>query len=357
MARARAALAIGLAIAAGAVALSGRSDDGLRASWALPGLPGPLLGKEATQADRRWLRHARPLDEAAPEWARRLYLRSLLVLRALTDRRRGAVAAGFRDGWAYVWPRDASAVAIAFASAGYPGEARRVVHFLLTLDLDAAARFSGTGVPVPGRDAQGDATGWVIAAARAAGIRLPASRHAWRDLADYQEKDPGDYVANAIASSAPVTAFRAWRGLVRVAGDPASGLDSAVAWGVRPFPHHALFPTIRRSLRRLLAERKGRFGIVPSEDWPNEDPWTAPTAWTAWAFAALATDERASGRPVLARSDRRTALRLIGDLRRAATPLGLLPERVDAHTGIPRSTTPLAWSHAFAVLALRQLWP
>ena len=45
------------------------------------------------------------------------------------------------------------------------------------------------------------------------------------------------------------------------------------------------------------------------------------------------------------------------DLRRAATPAGALPERVDARTGIPRSTTPLAWSHAFAILALRQLWP
>jgi GH15 family glucan-1,4-alpha-glucosidase len=44
-------------------------------------------------------------------------------------------------------------------------------------------------------------------------------------------------------------------------------------------------------------------------------------------------------------------------LRRAATPTGLLPERVDAETGAPRSTTPLAWSHAFAILALRELWP
>jgi GH15 family glucan-1,4-alpha-glucosidase len=47
----------------------------------------------------------------------------------------------------------------------------------------------------------------------------------------------------------------------------------------------------------------------------------------------------------------------MADLRRAATPLGLLPERVDARTGAPRSTTPLTWSHAFAILALRELWP
>ncbi len=47
----------------------------------------------------------------------------------------------------------------------------------------------------------------------------------------------------------------------------------------------------------------------------------------------------------------------MAELRRAATPTGMLPERVDARTGIPTSTTPLAWSHAFAILALRQLWP
>ena len=59
----------------------------------------------------------------------------------------------------------------------------------------------------------------------------------------------------------------------------------------------------------------------------------------------------------MAPADREAALRLMADLRRAATPLGLLPERVDAHTGLPTSTTPLAWSHAFAILALRELWP
>ena len=36
---------------------------------------------------------------------------------------------------------------------------------------------------------------------------------------------------------------------------------------------------------------------------------------------------------------------------------GLLPERVGAATGIPRSTTPLGWSHAFSSLALEQLFP
>jgi GH15 family glucan-1,4-alpha-glucosidase len=45
--------------------------------------------------------------------------------------------------------------------------------------------------------------------------------------------------------------------------------------------------------------------------------------------------------------------RLLAELRNAATPQGALPERVDASDGHPTSTTPLAWSHAFAILALR----
>ncbi len=340
-------------------------------------------GPAAARADRRWVAGARPLGDGAPGWARRMYVRSLLVLRALTDRRTGAAAAGARDGWAYVWPRDASTVAIALASAGYRAEARRVVRFLRGLDLEAAARFHGDGTPVDGRAAQGDAAGWVAAAARAVGLpllRVPdanrPARSGWRDRADYQEGPPGNYLANALASlpaDGPksgdighISAHRRGEGeiralfatpnglLARRTDDPDLEVDSAGAWAVRPFPHPALFPLVRRSLHRLLDEREGRFGIVPSEDWPGADPWTAPTAWTAWALAALATT-REPAAP--SRRDRRAALRLLGDLRRAATPAGLLPERVDARTGIPRSTTPLAWSHAFAILAIRALWP
>lgn len=310
--------------------------------------------------------------------------------------------AGAPAGWAYVWPRDAGAVAIALASAGYREEARRIVRFLLALDLDAAARFDRDGEPVEGRAAQGDAAGWVAAAARAAGVRAArasgaAARAAglqaahatsmearlqaldWRDRADYQEKDGGDYLGNAIASTAAARPEGGWqgdestprseawiertfgtqRGLLRVAGNPDSGLDSAAAWAVRPFSTPALYPEVRRTLLRLVAERETRFGLLPSEEWDGgEDPWTAPTAWTAWALAALANGEGkgAAGREAGRGRARRAALTLMADLRRAATPLGLLPERVDAQTGRPSSTTPLAWSHAFAILAIRELW-
>jgi hypothetical protein len=314
-----------------------------------------LGARDVVRATPHWLAAARPLGDGAPWWARRMYARSLLVLRAFTDRRSGAVIAGAREGWAYVWPRDAGAVAIALASSGYGAEARRIARFLLGLDLAAAARFHTDGTPVEGRAAQGDAAGWVAAAARAAGLRAAVAPRPWRDIADYQEVDSGDYLANALAAGAvegrasqDEEAIQALfetpaATLAREAGDPASGLDSAAAWAVRPFPHPALYPLARRTLLRLAAG-SGHFGIVPSQRWGGGvDPWTAPTAWTAWSLAAL--------------GERHAALQLMAALRRTATPDGMLPERVDARTGTPTSTTPLAWSHAFAVLALRQLWP
>jgi hypothetical protein len=320
---------------------------------------------------RRWIARARVLGPGAPAWARAMYGRALFALRALADRRTGAVAAGVRDRWAYVWPRDAGAAAIALASAGYRPEARRVARFLLGLPLEAAARFDGRGEPVPGRGPQGDAAGWVAAAARAAGEphptpagdrRIELDRYRWRGRPDYQEGPAGDYLGNALASSfggpaarrAALRAFVKPGGLlVRDADDPGSGLDSAAAWAVRPFPLPGLFGAARRTMLRLV-DGGGRLGVLPSQNWGHgEDPWIAPTAWTAWSLATLAGIER--GRA--AARDRAAALALLADLRRAATPAGLLPERVDARTGVPASTAPLAWSEAFAILAMRRLWP
>ncbi|MGD9736441.1 MAG: glycoside hydrolase family 15 protein [Solirubrobacterales bacterium] len=341
---------------------------------------------EAVEGGRRWLGRARGLGAGAPGWARAMYRRSLLVLRALTDRRTGAVAAGARDGWAYVWPRDAATAALAYAAAGYRGEARRVAGFLSRLGtgIARAARFDGAGAPVPGRGPQGDAPGWVAVAKRAAypDTQIVITATGWLELPDYREGSAGTYLANAIAAlgglpapaapaargpgAAPgalgadgtksgryftksahrraiVAEFGTARGLVREAGDPSSGLDSAAAWAVRPFSSPALYPAARRTLLHLAAEATP-YGITPGEGWRGGvDPWTAPTAWSAWSLGAL--------------GERRAALRLLADLRRAATGAGALPERVDARTGVPRSTTPLLWSHAFAVLALRQLWP
>lgn len=306
--------------------------------------------REVAAADRRWLAGSTPLAAGAPAWARAMYERSLLVLRALTDARTGAMAAGLREAWSYVWPRDAATTALALEAAGHRDEATRIARFLTRLELSAGARFLGDGsVVADGRVAQGDAGGWVNVARRAAGLsRDQPAGPGWRGRPDYGERsgDDGDYVANAIAAGVGAeriaSTFAGARGtLVRRAHEPGSELDSAVAWAVRPFPRPALFGSAEHTLD-AVGETAGPFGVEPHTRWPGEDPWTAPTAWVAWADAAL-------GR-------RGAALAHVERLRRAATPAGLLPERVDADSGLPSSTTPLGWSHAFAVLVLSELF-
>jgi hypothetical protein len=298
-------------------------------------------------------RRTRPLGRDAPPWARRLYRRSLRVLIALTDPRSGAMIAGERDEWDYVWPRDAAAGAIALGAAGLRPEARRVVGFLGGLDVAGAARFNPDGTRVPGRSAAGDGEGWIAAARRAVAsgsVRIgrpirstePHGPPAfpWSDRQDYGENVSGDLVGNAIASGAPAAEieqrFATSRGLTREAGDEA--LDSAAAWAVTLFPQPILRRAVRRTLLSLTAESTP-YGIPPIEGWTPGEVWTAPTAWSAWALIVL--------------GDRRAADRLLAELHRAETPSGTLPERLDARTGAPTSTTPLAWSHAFAILALR----
>jgi hypothetical protein len=303
-------------------------------------MPAPYFAQSQVPP-RTWLHESLPLAAGAPGWARRMYARSLLVLRAMTNPRTGAEIAGARPGWEYVWPRDASAGAIALAASGHRSEARKVAGFLLGLDLGAAARFEPNGDPVPWRPAAGDATGWVAAAAGATGLPGPAPSD-WRGHQDYGENTEGDLLGNAIAAGAPdvVTRFMTPRGLARQAGG--HDLDSAAAWAVVPFESPGLEAAARKTLLSLAAE-SSRFGITPMEGWTSGQAWTAPTAWSAWALARL--------------GEKRAADRLLGDLRRAATPAGTLPERVSTTDGAPLSTTPLAWSHAFAALALLERYP
>ena len=294
-----------------------------------------------------------PLGPAAPRWARRLYRRSVQVLIALTDRD-GALVAGERDGWDHVWPRDAAAGAMALQASGLQPEARRVVSFLGRLDLDDSARFHPDGSRVPGRPAAGDGEGWVGTAERTVSgtVRIggglattdPHGSGDWRDRQDYGENVTGDLLGNAIAAGAPAAEIEARfltpRGLVREKGT--DDLDSAAAWAVTAFPSRGLRGPVRTTLLRLTRESK-LFGIPPIQGWTPGEVWTAPTAWSAWALVEL--------------GERRAADRLLAELHRAETPNGTLPERVDATTGQPTSTTPLAWSHAFAILALRARYP
>ena len=319
------------------------------------GMPSPHFGDAGSGAFSAAgvRKRIAPLEPEAPDWARRFYSRSIRVLVALTDPRSGALIAGERDGWDYVWPRDAAAGAIALETAGLHAEARQVVAFLSGLELEGAARFYPDGSRVPGRAAAGDGEGWAATARRAVADgwdrTLPASGpyatemqqgRAWRDRQDYGENVTGDLIGNAIAAGAPASEiagrFGTPHGLAREEGG--GELDSAAAWAATVFLNPGLRGAVRATLLQLTRDSR-RYGIPPIESWTRGEVWTAPTAWSAWALVEL--------------GEVRSADRLLDELRRAQTADGTLPERVDAATGIPTSTTPLAWSHAFAILALR----
>lgn len=309
---------------------------------------------------RRALAEAVDLAPDAPAWAHHLHQRSVLTLLALSDRTTGAAPAGLRDHWHYIWPRDAATTALALSEAGLKERANTVADFIARLDAEHAARFTRDGRPVDdGRHEQGDSAGWARLARQVRAGTGPGDAPAlsWRGQGDYGERDDdrGDYLANAIVAGAPAAEIEAEFAreglLLREAGGEASfhmpgeagqALDTAAAWAVRPFPRPALFPLVRRTLLNQ-ARTAGPYGLFPASDWTGRDPWTAATASTAWSLAVL--------------GERQQALRLMRAVNRAATPLGLLPERADIENGLPRSTTPLAWSHAFALLALQELWP
>jgi hypothetical protein len=341
----RSALAIAAAMLV-AVSVSGATEQ--QPEPIRTAVPGPHFGAAASGPFSKASISAalRPLGLEAPAWARRLYRRSIRVLIALSDPRSGAMIAGERNGWDYVWPRDAAVGAIALEAAGLHAEARRVASFLAGLDLDGAARFHPDGSRVPGRTAAGDGEGWVAAAERTVlasariGRTTQDSPVGWPDRQDYGENVTGDLLGNAIASGVSAreieSRFFTRRGLVREEGG--DELDSSAAWAATVFPSRGLRPVVRKTLLAFTVASTS-YGIAPIEGWSPGEVWTAPTAWSAWALTNLGTT--------------RAADRLLASLRRAATPAGTLPERVDAHTGEPTSTTPLAWSHAFAILALR----
>ena len=292
----------------------------------------------------RWLARAEPLGPGAPPWARRMYARSLLVLRALTDAAAAPSAAGARDRWAYVWPRDAAAVAIALADAGY--RPRRAASSASSRARPRdGARFRGDGEPVTdGRALPGDAAGWVRAAARGRRARRPpplagppgAAAATTASAAD----DSGDYLANAIAAGVPArrdpSLFGgAARAACRRAGDPESGARLGRRLGGAAVPATRRFSATRASLLALAAERGGRYGIEPhrglarTEPGPRPPPG-APGAWRRWASAT----RRCDCSPRVRRAATPPARSPSGSTRPAACPLrrprsaGRMPSRL-----------------------------
>lgn len=347
-------------------------------------------------ADRDWLAGGIIPGHGTPYHA--MAERALLDLRALTGPT-GALIAAPVTAWKHVWPRDASFAAAAYAVAGHDREAAEVLGFLADVapwDGEWEARYLADGSgPPDDRPKQLDSAGWVlwavwlvsrevepdvaaevldelrpavIASANAIvrslgddGLPAPSS--------DYWEKDESDLTLGVAAPAslglraalalAPLIGVEdpfVWTNAARRLDHaierefaphgyprtlPDGGADAAVTFLAPPFaPATAQVTDAVRATEIALRVPNG--GHRPGEAWRKDVDvaWTPETALLALAMAG--------------NGDHADADRLLTFLDTYRTPLGSLPEKVDAEAA-PASVAPLAWTSSLVLLTLAEL--
>lgn len=313
----------------------------------------------------------------------------------------GAAVAAWSEKWRYVWPRDASFVAVALARTGHVDDALEILGFLDRVqspDGSFQARYlpDGSGPP-DDRGVQTDGTGWVMWAsglvlaeitdpeerAEAAEELLPlvqrSARHAISLVArdglppaspDYWEV-PEDTLTlgtvaplvaglqqaavvleladdDALAQSAFEASVRSKVAVIR--GFGATGFarhldgghaDAASAFLLPPFLTSAV-PGVDAAWRAsATAMVRPANGLAPGAGWRDDGvSWTPQTSLYAWVAAENGDTELADG--------------WLSFLDTHRTPSGSLPEKVLAD-GSPAAVAPLGWSAACVLLALDAL--
>ncbi|NDO88027.1 glycoside hydrolase family 15 [Cellulosimicrobium cellulans] len=368
---------------------------------AAAGLLDPDRAHDAAAASRAWLASGVVPGADGPFAA--LGEAALLDLRALTldD---GAALAAPSPRWRYVWPRDASFTAAAFARTGHVADARDVLGFLARVQEDDGsfhARYlpDGSGVP-DDRGLQSDGVGWVLWAADVVLEETPATDRpevaaelrplvdAATDHAlslvdgedplppassDYWEVEP---TSLTLGTAGPLLAgLEAAADVYAVAGETDRATEATLAaarlrmaversFGSQGYPRHVtggardastafVLPPFqpeplagadaawRESVTEML---RPAGGLAPGAGWRDDGiSWTPQT--TLYALAASSSSDPDD------RADAREWLRWVDDHRTAS---GAIPEKVLAD-GSPAAVAPLSWSSALVVLALVEL--
>ncbi|GIG24029.1 glycoside hydrolase family 15 [Cellulomonas denverensis] len=309
----------------------------------------------------------------------------------------GAAVAAWSPYWRYVWPRDASFVAVALAQTGHLSDALEILDFLARVqepDGSFQARYlpDGSGDTPDDRGEQTDGVGWVLWAsaqvvaaapdpvATATELRPLVDRtaaHAERLVAgdglpaaspDYWEVPEDELTLGTVA---PVLAglegaveiyavlgdegradsAREAAALTRDAvqeefadyGRYAGGdqADAASAFTLPPFQPVALDGALEawQDSAGLMARPAG--GLAPGAGWRQDGiSWTPQTSLYALTAASNGQTDQAI-----------TWLNWLDDHR---TDLGALPEKV-LDDGSPAAVAPLAWTAACVVLAVAAL--
>ncbi len=356
--------------------------------------------KAEAAAGERWL-SAGVVPGSGP-LMRSMATRALLDLR-LSLRPDGAVVAGWRARWRYVWPRDASWVAVALADTGHYDDAFQILRFLRRVQLPNgtwAARYwpNGSGPVRDGRPSELDADGWVPWAVwewLAAAQHGPASeRLAVRpQLAVLwpMVRAAADAAARSLTSDGlPHPSMDYWEDSVQVTLGTSAPLLSGLRAAADMAAGRGALGLARRwalAARRLAAAMNAAFGRYGYHRLPYQrSGWDAAAAFLGPPFAPASP---LIGRAVLAAQraltlpdggvtpgtnwpgdrasawtpetaafalydaesgDHLAAAGILTWLARHRTRLGELPERVT--NGQPASVAPLAWTDAAVLLAL-----
>ena len=325
---------------------------------------------------------------------------ALLDLRALVldD---GAAVAGLSARWRYVWPRDASFVAVALARTGHLEDAVGVLEFLQGVQhrdgsFEARYRPDGSGPP-DDRGIQADGTGWVLWATRAVLAELPdrstrrataerlaglvdrSTRHilALTDRPDSLPPPSSDYwevgesrltlgtaapLLSGLHAAAEVQAVLGRRTAARQAAARAGELrdavvrtfgprfgryadgqhaDAASAFALPPFQPEPLPGALTAWRRSAAAMARPAGGLAPGEGWKDDGvSWTPQTSLYGWVAATV--------------GDRAQAEHWLAWIDAHRTASGAIPEKVLAD-GSPAAVAPLAWSAACTLLTLVEL--
>ncbi|MGW7685715.1 glucoamylase [Kribbella sp. NPDC054772] len=390
-----------------------RDDSGRRGRWYPVVVIAVLLSVLAAGAISNLVRHPQPRlvaegipgrPSALPASSRSSDKYDDLVRHALADLDgltlpNGAALAGWDGPWRYVWPRDASFVAVARCAIGQYDQALDVLSFLDRVRPSAGrweARYTDSGGLVgDGRSQQLDGSGWVLWATwfcHAGGKYWDLVRQSADQIikelgsdglpapsSDYWERPESELTLGTVAplltglrsavriatdQQHPAEAAR-WRSALDTlskATDKTFGPDyprtpaqatSFVEPGVAPIsldggadaivtvlgpPFAPARPVVTTAINRthaVLTQPNG--GVTPGEDWRADGvSWTPQTALFALSAAA--------------RGDKATANSLLSWLDQHRTSTGALPEKVNRDLQ-PAGEAPLGWTAALVVLA------
>lgn len=327
---------------------------------------------------------------------------ALLDLRALTTEH-GGVLAGPSTNWRYIWPRDASFVAVAYTATGHPTDAIAILEFLQEVqeaDGSFHARYlpDGSGVPDE-RGLQTDGSAWVLwaldrllTAAPELGLDAEQLREQFTPMIERST----DYLLGQISTSTglPLPSADYWERqesqvTLGTAAPVLAGLEASErihrGAGLTPRADHLAERT--EQLRGAITESFGRYGygrypnrtvqdaaaaftlppflteplpgalvawqtsigtmqrpaggLAPGAAWREPSmSWTPETALYAWAAASNGQDEM--------------AWQWIEWIDEHRTATGSIPEKVGPD-GSPAHVAPLTWSGALVLLTLAEL--